>query len=183
MINNFLFLFSLILCTLALLDIPLETLFGVEDDDEDEEIEEEEDEDYKKKVMIGTSYQATIPVGLSQYGDILPYENEDKLIWEPSQVSEREVEEYLIQIRDIKSNQQGEDDDGIVESNEENLSKENGKAENHSEDLENSSLLANGDKSHIQNVVASDVDSLAVVKDNEQVRTILLHVEIFYLIS
>lgn len=176
-IQLFIFIFPNTLYTYVLLDIPLETLFGVEDEDEDEEIEE--DEDYKKKVMIGTSYQATIPIGLSQYGDILPYENEDKLIWEPSQVSEREVEEYLIQIRDIKSNQQGEDDDGTGEPNEENLSKENGKAENHSEDLENNSLLANGDKAHIQNVVASDIDS-SVVKDNEQVRIILLHFEIFY---
>ena len=176
-IQLFIFIFPNTLYTYVLLDIPLETLFGVEDEDEDEEIEE--DEDYKKKVMIGTSYQATIPIGLSQYGDILPYENEDKLIWEPSQVSEREVEEYLIQIRDIKSNQQGEDDDGTGEPNEENLSKENGKAENHSEDLENNSLLANGDKAHIQNVVASDIDS-SVVKDNEQVRILLLHVEIVY---
>lgn len=121
--------------------------------------------------MIGTSYQATIPVGLSQYGDILPYENEDKLIWEPSQVSEREVEEYLIKIRDIKSNQQGEEEDGMEEPHDESVLKENGNTESHSEDLENNSLLANGDKTHISNSTAPDTDGQAVVKDNEQVKT------------
>lgn len=146
------------------LDIPLDTLYG----DEDEEIEEEEDEDYKKKVMIGTSYQASIPHGLSLYGDILPYENEDKLIWEPSQVSEREVEEYLLKIRDIKSNQQGEDE-AASEINDESKTKDNARIERINENLENNSLLANGDKMLVQTSVTSDLDNQAVVKDNEQV--------------
>lgn len=93
---------------------------GEEEDDDDyegdinagEEEEEEEDDDedidyddeFKKKVMVGPAFQAIIPIGLSQYGDVLPYENEDKLIWEPSQVSEYEVEEYLQKVRDIKAN-------------------------------------------------------------------------------
>ncbi|XP_065367980.1 mesoderm induction early response protein 1 isoform X2 [Calliphora vicina] len=154
-------------------DIPLESLYGVEDDDE--EIEEEEDEDYKKKVMIGTLYQATIPVGLSQYGDILPYENEDKLIWEPSQVSEREVEEYLIKIRDIKSNQQGEEEVSAIETNLENHSKENGRAVSNKDNLENNSLLANGDKLHVEaSATTIDMDSQAVIKDNEQALHLLV---------
>ncbi|XP_061395438.1 mesoderm induction early response protein 1-like, partial [Musca vetustissima] len=90
-------------------DIPLETFYGVENDEEEEGVDDEEDEEYKKKVMIGSSYQAFIP-GLSQYGDILPYENEDLLIWEPSQVTEREVEAYLLKIRDINRNQGAEDE-------------------------------------------------------------------------
>lgn len=149
----------------------METLYG-DEDDEDEEIEEEEDEDYKKKVMIGTLYQATIPQGLSQYGDILPYENEDKLIWEPSQVSEREVEEYLLKIRDIKTNQQGADDASMDTNEESSNVKENGKSIN--ENSENNSLLANGDKSHVQAAVTADLDNQAVVKDNEQVSSFKL---------
>lgn len=125
--------------------------------------------------MIGASYQATIPVGLSQYGDILPYENEDKLIWEPSQVSEREVEEYLLKIRDIKSNQQGEDEEDDASTNNEtnnleNRTKENGRTENNIDNLENNSLLANGNKLQVDMASTVEIDSTqAVVKDNEQV--------------
>lgn len=125
--------------------------------------------------MIGASYQATIPVGLSQYGDILPYENEDKLIWEPSQVSEREVEEYLLKIRDIKSNQQGEDEEDDASTNNEtnnleNHTKENGRTENNIDNLENNSLLANGNKLQVDMALTVEIDSTqAVVKDNEQV--------------
>ncbi|XP_055857738.1 mesoderm induction early response protein 1-like [Episyrphus balteatus] len=66
--------------------------------------EDDDDDDYvKKTIMVGAAYQATIPIGLSKYGDVLPYENEDKLIWEPSQVSEQEVEDYLIRVKELKS--------------------------------------------------------------------------------
>ncbi|KAH8284659.1 hypothetical protein KR018_010717 [Drosophila ironensis] len=79
---------------------PMQTLF-----DEAEAYEEDSDSDTedKKIIMVGSEYQAEIPEGLSQYGDILPYENEDQLIWEPSQVSEREVEEYLAKIQETRS--------------------------------------------------------------------------------
>jgi len=56
---------------------------------EEEEESESEMDDARKIIMVGHDYQAEIPEGLSQYGDILPYENEDQLIWEPSQVSEK----------------------------------------------------------------------------------------------
>ncbi|XP_037952218.1 mesoderm induction early response protein 1 [Teleopsis dalmanni] len=72
------------------------------DDDYDDDYDDEDEETVKKTIMVGNAYQAVIPFGLSQYGDILPYENEDKLIWEPTQVSEQEVEEYLLKVRDIK---------------------------------------------------------------------------------
>ncbi|KAJ6641048.1 Mesoderm induction early response protein 1 [Pseudolycoriella hygida] len=63
--------------------------------------EEEEDGDYspdedevKKTIMVGSEFQAVIPEGLCKYGDELPYENEDKLVWDPSKLKEREVENY-----------------------------------------------------------------------------------------
>ncbi|KAH8347859.1 hypothetical protein KR084_001856 [Drosophila pseudotakahashii] len=81
---------------------PLQTLFDEVEAEEEEESESEMD-DARKIIMVGHDYQAEIPEGLSQYGDILPYENEDLLIWEPSQVSEREVEEYLAKIQETRS--------------------------------------------------------------------------------
>ncbi|EDV59680.1 mesoderm induction early response protein 1 [Drosophila erecta] len=80
---------------------PLQTLFDEVEAEEEEESESELD-DARKIIMVGHDYQAEIPEGLSQYGDILPYENEDQLIWEPSQVSEREVEEYLAKIQETR---------------------------------------------------------------------------------
>ncbi|XP_066248687.1 mesoderm induction early response protein 1-like [Euwallacea similis] len=50
-----------------------------------------------KTIMVGGDYQAVIPDGLSHYGDALPYENDDKLLWDPSPVSSAEVENYLKQ--------------------------------------------------------------------------------------
>ncbi|KAH8266293.1 hypothetical protein KR038_010078 [Drosophila bunnanda] len=83
---------------------PLQALFDeVEADEEEEDSESESMDDARKIIMVGNDYQAEIPEGLSQYGDILPYENEDQLIWEPSQVSEREVEDYLAKIQDTRA--------------------------------------------------------------------------------
>lgn len=45
--------------------------------------------------MVGSDFQAIIPEGLCTYDDALPYENKDKLIWDPSQLSENEIAEYL----------------------------------------------------------------------------------------
>ncbi|KAH8275601.1 hypothetical protein KR026_011366 [Drosophila bipectinata] len=87
---------------------PMQTLFDEVEADEEED--SESDTEDKKIIMVGTDYQAEIPEGLSQYGDILPYENEDQLIWEPSQVSEREVEDYLAKIQDTRSIVASEDD-------------------------------------------------------------------------
>uniref|UniRef100_A0A1I8PY14 Mesoderm induction early response protein 1 n=1 Tax=Stomoxys calcitrans TaxID=35570 RepID=A0A1I8PY14_STOCA len=149
-------------------DIPLETLYGVE-----EEVEEEDDEEYKKKVMIGSSYQAFIPKGLSQYGDILPYENEDKLIWEPSQVSEREVEAYLLKIRDINRNQ-GADEESTDFETMSTTNKENADSTRNNDNMENNSLLANGEKSGISPLGVTDDMPAAVVKDNEQALHLLV---------
>ncbi|XP_014214243.1 mesoderm induction early response protein 1 isoform X2 [Copidosoma floridanum] len=65
--------------------------------------EEEEDGDYtpdeeewKKTIMVGSDYQAAIPEGLCKYDDALPYENEDKMLWDPLPISEEQiVEEFL----------------------------------------------------------------------------------------
>lgn len=45
--------------------------------------------------MVGSEYQAQIPEGLCRYDDALPYENEDKLVWDPSQLQEGDIEVYL----------------------------------------------------------------------------------------
>ncbi|XP_050668749.1 mesoderm induction early response protein 1 [Leptidea sinapis] len=67
--------------------------------------EEEEDYDYspdeddwKKTIMVGSDYQAGIPEGLCSYDDALPYENEDKLLWNPDILDEKVTEEYMRKI-------------------------------------------------------------------------------------
>lgn len=150
------------------LDIPLETLYAMDGEEEEEEGVEEDDEEYKKKVMIGSSYQAFIPKGLSQYGDILPYENEDKLIWEPSQVAEREVEAYLLKIRDINRNQGSEVEiTNSFESINCLANKEVADTSGNYDDIENNSLMANGEKKGQHTTITEEQ---AVVKDNEQVK-------------
>jgi hypothetical protein len=39
--------------------------------------------------------KATVPSGLSNYDDTLPYENEDKQLWDPTRLSEEVTREYL----------------------------------------------------------------------------------------
>ncbi|KAL0269283.1 UNVERIFIED_CONTAM: hypothetical protein PYX00_007075 [Menopon gallinae] len=64
-----------------------------EEDDCDYSPDEEE---WKKTIMVGPDYQAKIPVGLCRYDDALPYENDDKMLWDPTRLTEKETEEYLI---------------------------------------------------------------------------------------
>ncbi|XP_011332212.1 mesoderm induction early response protein 1 isoform X2 [Ooceraea biroi] len=63
-----------------------------EEDDCDYSPDEEE---WKKTIMVGSDYQAAIPEGLCRYDDALPYENEDKMLWDPSHISEEDTEEFL----------------------------------------------------------------------------------------
>ncbi|KAL7289031.1 hypothetical protein TKK_0016986 [Trichogramma kaykai] len=63
-----------------------------EDDDCDYSPDEEE---WKKTIMVGTDYQAAIPEGLCRYDDALPYENEDKILWNPHHMNENDVQEFL----------------------------------------------------------------------------------------
>ncbi len=57
---------------------------------------------YFQSVRIGYEYQAAVPVGLCRYDDALPYENEDKLLWDPKKLSEEETERYLNKVRELK---------------------------------------------------------------------------------
>lgn len=68
----------------------------------DQSLSDEEDLDYspdedepKKTIMVGGDFQAQIPEGLCSYDDALPYENEDKLLWDPSKLSDSDIEDYL----------------------------------------------------------------------------------------
>jgi hypothetical protein len=63
-------------------------------DDDDDYIPEEQEEG-KKTIMVGLDYQASIPDGMLMYDDALPYENEDKLLWDPSKVKDEDIEDYL----------------------------------------------------------------------------------------
>ncbi|KAJ8961561.1 hypothetical protein NQ318_014813 [Aromia moschata] len=48
-----------------------------------------------KTIMVGNDFQAQVPDGLCHYDDALPYENEDKLIWDPNVIDNLAVEDYL----------------------------------------------------------------------------------------
>jgi len=86
----------------------LRSTAGGQNDDDDEDSEgghvggDDSDGDgsgreysWKKTIMIGPSYQACVPAGLSAYDDSLPYENEDKLLWDPKELSSAQVEDFL----------------------------------------------------------------------------------------
>lgn len=45
--------------------------------------------------MVGSDYQAVIPEGLCHYDDALPYENEDKLLWDANSLDGAAVDEFL----------------------------------------------------------------------------------------
>ncbi|XP_019873452.1 mesoderm induction early response protein 1 isoform X2 [Aethina tumida] len=65
-----------------------------EEEEEDYDYSPDEDE-WRKTIMVGSDYQAQIPEGLCHYDDALPYENEDKLLWDPYITPEGLVEDYL----------------------------------------------------------------------------------------
>lgn len=79
----------------------LRTISRQSDDDGDGEYSADERE-LKKTIMVGSEFQAVIPEGLKKYDDVLPYENEDKLLWDPRRLSEKQTEEYLFKIRQSK---------------------------------------------------------------------------------
>ncbi|GFU41598.1 mesoderm induction early response protein 1 [Nephila pilipes] len=57
------------------------------------------DDDWRKTIQVGADYQAVIPDGLSEYDDAPAYENEDRLLWDPTRLPDEEVEDYLRQSR------------------------------------------------------------------------------------
>uniref|UniRef100_A0A8D7ZZ14 Mesoderm induction early response protein 1 n=1 Tax=Culex pipiens TaxID=7175 RepID=A0A8D7ZZ14_CULPI len=77
---------------------------GQQAQQQQQQSEDEEDGDYipdeevKKTIMVGSDFQAQIPEGLCRYDDALPYENEDKLLWNPTVLGEDNIEEYLVKI-------------------------------------------------------------------------------------
>lgn len=60
--------------------------------------------------MVGSEFQAQIPEGLCRYDDALPYENEDKLVWDPSQLNENDIELYLQKVSVPNANSNGTGD-------------------------------------------------------------------------
>ncbi|XP_060525265.1 mesoderm induction early response protein 1-like [Cylas formicarius] len=55
-----------------------------------------------KTIMVGSDYQAQIPDGLRHYDDALPYENEDKLLWDPSPMTNAAIEDYLKKVASLE---------------------------------------------------------------------------------
>ena len=41
-------------------------------------------------ISVGSSYQAVVPEGLCKYGDAPAYENEDRLLWDPTKMDDSE---------------------------------------------------------------------------------------------
>ncbi|KAK4313302.1 hypothetical protein Pmani_015355 [Petrolisthes manimaculis] len=84
-----------------------------EDEEEDEGEYSGEEEDWHKTIMIGSSYQAQVPEGLQAYGATPPYENEDKLLWEPGKLNPKQIEQIwrhhpsLSHSKIIKQNEYG----------------------------------------------------------------------------
>ncbi|XP_015785567.1 mesoderm induction early response protein 1-like [Tetranychus urticae] len=77
-----------------------------EEDDEEEENDEDDEEDeggddWRRTIQVGSDYQAVIPDGLNGYGNVPPYENEDKLLWDASVLPEEVVVNFLRQISQI----------------------------------------------------------------------------------
>lgn len=71
-----------------------------EEEDEDNDYSPDEEE-LKKTIMVGSNYQAYIPEGLCKYDDALPYENEDKLLWDPCLLTSEQIEKYLIKAQEV----------------------------------------------------------------------------------
>ncbi|XP_066125030.1 mesoderm induction early response protein 1 isoform X7 [Saccopteryx bilineata] len=66
----------------------------------EEESEEDEDyipsEDWKKEIMVGSMFQAEIPVGICRYKENeKAYENDDQLLWDPEYLPEDKVIVFL----------------------------------------------------------------------------------------
>lgn len=173
---------SFLISILPLLPVtPLQTLFEQVEADAEEDDSDTDSDDVRKIIMVGPDYQAEIPEGLSQYGDILPYENEDQLIWEPSQVTEREVEDYLAKIQEARSwtTAAGEEGaslpEGEGEAQEENLPSSPGEDALPSVAPDTAPVAlaaAPAPAPAPANAASQDLDS--VVKDNEQALHLLV---------
>lgn len=126
--------------------------------------------------MVGSAFQAVIPIGLFKYGDVLPYENEDSLIWEPSQVSEKEVEDYLIEVQDMNSSHSDDEQTDALDLSEASTSNKNKVKSPTSSEISISSTsspstLYNGSLKNNNVVIeaTNDTEKSTYIRDNEQV--------------
>lgn len=83
---------------------------GSRSEEEDDGDYTPDEEEWKKIIMVGSDYQAVIPEGLCSYDDALPYENEDKLLWNPTMVEEKVAEDYM---RNVCALNTGSDVDAV----------------------------------------------------------------------
>lgn len=67
------------------------------------------EEDWRRTIQVGSDYQASIPEGLSRYDGAPAYENEDRLLWNPSLLTDEEIEEYLRRFSQQSEESNGED--------------------------------------------------------------------------
>lgn len=67
----------------------------LQEKDGDDHDYQPEEEDWRKTIMVGHDYQAVIPEGLCRYDDALPYENEDKILWDSKALAEEAVVSFL----------------------------------------------------------------------------------------
>ena len=65
-----------------------------EEEAEDEENNENRDYSWKKTIMIGPSYQASVPLDLAAYGDTLPYGNSYKISFSHEFISFRHIKSH-----------------------------------------------------------------------------------------
>lgn len=76
-----------------------------DDDDEDDDTYDEneillEEAQWKRQIQVGPEHQADVPEGLAEYGDSSPpYEEADVILWDPSQLPEQEVDQYLSSVQ------------------------------------------------------------------------------------
>ncbi|KAK3091530.1 hypothetical protein FSP39_020549 [Pinctada imbricata] len=76
---------------------------GSEEDDESESEDADYNpaepiDDWKKTIQVGSDFQASVPEGMCQYGDAPAYENEDRLLWDPTKLEDNTVENYLDEV-------------------------------------------------------------------------------------
>ncbi|XP_076261697.1 mesoderm induction early response protein 1 isoform X3 [Rhynchophorus ferrugineus] len=82
----------------------LRSVSRISEYEEDEYESNAEDDDYrkiKKTIMVGSDYQAQIPEGLNHYDNAPPYENDDKLLWNPEELISKNVEDFLRRAHEI----------------------------------------------------------------------------------
>lgn len=73
----------------------LRTISRQQSDDEDDGEYSPDEDEFKKTIMAGSEFQAVMPEGFSKYDDVLPYENEDKLLWDPCRLERDQTEDFL----------------------------------------------------------------------------------------